>query len=151
MIYGNRLKDIRTYEGVKQTELAKVIGISNASYSEFEREKTIIPITHLINVCKYFNVSLDYIFNFTDKQKYNKINNDINTKDAGLRLKEFRKEMKITQDKLANILNTNRSVIANYERGRNLVATPFLYTICKTYKVSADYLLGLSDSPKHWE
>ena len=56
--------------------------------------------------------------------------------------------MKITQIELAKVLNTNQSVIANYERGRNYIATPFLYTISKTYHISADYLLGLIDTPK---
>ena len=68
----------------------------------------------------------------------------------GTRLKEFRKENKITQDKLASILNTNQSVIANYERGRTIIATPFLYTICKKYNISADYLLGKINTPKYF-
>ncbi len=54
----------------------------------------------------------------------------------------------MTQDKLAKILNTNQSVIANYERGRTVIATPFLYTICKKYHISADYLLGKIDEIK---
>lgn len=43
------------------------------------------------------------------------------------------------------MLNMARSALANYERGRNIIATPFLYTICTKYKVSADYLLGKID------
>ena len=61
----------------------------------------------------------------------------------------IRNKNKLTQSKLAEILNTNQSVIANYERGRTPVATPFLYTICKKYNISADYLLGKTDSPKY--
>ena len=67
----------------------------------------------------------------------------------GERLKEFRKNNKLTQSKLAVILNTTQSVIADYERGRYLIATPFLYTICKKYNISADYLLGKIDNPKY--
>ncbi len=149
MLYKDRLKDIRTYEGVMQTELVKVIGISNAAYSEFEREKTIMPIIHLINTCSYFDVSLDYIFSFTEEKTYKNINKNIDVKEAGKRLKEFRKENKLTQIDLKKFLNTTQSAISNYERGRNLIATPFLYTICKKYKISADYLVGRIDSPKY--
>lgn len=67
----------------------------------------------------------------------------------GYRLKNIRKENKLTQDKLAKKLNTNQSVIANYERGRTIISTSFLYTICKEYKVSADYLLGKTNEPKN--
>ena len=61
----------------------------------------------------------------------------------------IRNKNMLTQSKLAEILNTNQSVIANYERGRTPVVPPFLYAICKKYNISADYLLGKSDSPKY--
>ena len=41
--------------------------------------------------------------------------------------------------------------ITEYERGTNIIATPFLYEICKTYLISADYLLGKTDSPKYYK
>ena len=86
---------------------------------------------------------------FNKHKIYDLLINDINNIKAGQRLKEFRKDNKITQLKLAQILNTNQSVIANYERGRTVIATPFLYSICKKYNISADYLLGKIDSPKY--
>ena len=42
-----------------------------------------------------------------------------------------------------------RSALANYERGRNVIATSFLYTICTRYNISADYLLGKINNPKY--
>ncbi len=47
------------------------------------------------------------------------------------------------------MLNTVHPVITNYENGKHLIATPFLYTICSKYNISADYLLGKIDSPKY--
>ena len=64
------------------------------------------------------------------------------------RLKDWRKKQKLTQTKLANALNTFHTVIVDYEHGKNLIATPFLYTICKKYHVSADYLLGKTNEPQ---
>ncbi|MCI9281068.1 MAG: helix-turn-helix transcriptional regulator [Bacilli bacterium] len=52
------------------------------------------------------------------------------------------------QEKLANEINTNKSVICSYEKGKRIIPTPFLYEICKKYNISADYLLGKIDSPK---
>ena len=44
------------------------------------------------------------------------------------RLKEFRKENKITQNKLSELLKTSQSTIADYERGKNYLPTPlFIY------------------------
>ena len=63
----------------------------------------------------------------------------------GKRLKEFRNKNKLTQKVLASILGTSQSTIAEYERGTNIIATAFLYSICSKYHISADYLLGKTD------
>ena len=83
-----------------------------------------------------------------DNKSYSTYVDNIDKIKAGNRLKEFRKEHKFSREKLANILNTTYSNIAFYEMGRNLIATPFLYTICKKYNISADYLMGRIDNPK---
>ena len=150
MIYGLNLKKIRESKNLTQNDLAKILSIGRPTYTEYEDEYIIIPLKHLNTLCNYFNVSLDYIFSFTNIVKYENSIKEIDTKLAGIRLKEFRKKHKITQDKLATILNTIQSVIANYERGRTIISTPFLYTICKKYGVSADYLLGKIDNPKYF-
>ena len=92
---------------------------------------------------------MDYLFEFTSISFYKNSKEKINKVLSGERLRNFRKDNKITQDKLAAVLNVSRSTIAEYERGTNLIATPFLYTICKKYNISADYLLGKIDSPKY--
>ena len=102
-------------------------------------------------MCNYYDVSFDYIFDFTDKRNYKKLEcSEIDLIKAGLRLKEFRKETKKTLSSLAKELNCSYSTIAGYEKGRYLIATPFLYTICKKYHISADYLLGKIDQPKYF-
>ena len=111
----------------------------------------------LMEICnemeiRYFPFFLGFnsvTFDFTEEKKYNSINNKLDKIKSGIRLKELRKELKLTQLKLATILNTTQSVIADYEKGRYLIATPFLYTICQKYHISADYLLGKIDSPKY--
>ena len=141
-----RIKELRERIGITQQDIADILKIQNTTYCNYENEKETIPIKHLITLSKYFNVSIDYLFGLTDIKQYQSTNLKI---EKNNRLKEFRKENKLTQEKLANILNTSRSVIADYERGRYLIATPFLYTICKKYNISADYLLGLTDNPQY--
>lgn len=149
MIYKNILKSLRENNELSQSKMGAIIGVDNKAYQHFESEYTIIPLKHLITYASYFNVSIDYFFEFTLTRNYSNINKNIDLKLIGNRLKEFRKDNKLTQDKLANVLKVNRSTISKYEKGINLIATPFLYTICKKYKISADYLLGKIDSPKY--
>ena len=93
--------------------------------------------------------SLHRFFSFTNTKQYKDYNKDLNIDLFKLRLKEFRKENKLTQVNLANELNTVQQVISNYEKGKHIIATPFLYEICKKYKISADYLIGKIDEPKY--
>ena len=149
MIYEKNLKQIRCKYNKLQKDMGAILGVSEHTYSHYESGDATIPIKHLITVCKHFNVSLDFLFNFSEYKNCNFSNKEFNLKLSGKRLKEFRKENKLTQGKLAEFLNTTTSVISGYEIGRYLIATPFLYTICKNYNISADYLLGFVDEPKY--
>ena len=142
-----RLKSLREEKNLRIHDISKFLGIDKDLYGKYERQNVIIPIKHLINVCEYFNVSIDYIFSFNDS-KYYKDSTTINIELMSKRLKEIRKEMHLTQEKLANEINTNKSVICSYEKGKRIIPTPFLYEICKKYNISADYLLGKIDEPK---
>ena len=149
MIYTPKLKELREEKNIHQLELSKILNIDNSVYAKYEKEYEIIPIKHLNTLCNYFNVSFDYVFEFTDKLNYKKSIKEIDSIKSGNRLKEFRKEIKKTQSSLAKELNCSYGTIAGYEIGRYLIATPFLYTICKKYNISADYLLGKIDEPKY--
>ena len=149
MIYSERLKELREKNNLTQEKTRQIINVSKQAYNHFEKEYTIIPIKHLIILCNYFNVSLDYIFHFTDLKNYENNHKDINLEIVSKRLKEFRKENNLTQEKLSLLLNVVKGTIGNYESARALIATPFLYEICKKYNISADYLLGKTDEPKY--
>lgn len=64
---------------------------------------------------------------------------------------EFSKRLKeeliwkgITQKKLAEMLNIERTNISNWISGRNLPSLEIFYRVCLILEESADYLLGLS-------
>ncbi len=149
MEFETRLRKLRIEKNITQEELANAIDISRVQYNQYENNYYNIPIKHLIALSEYYNVSIDYIVKLNDTKTYKNFRKGFNNIESGRRLKEFRKEKKLTQVKLASILNTTFSNLAFYEKGRNLIATPFLYEICKKYNISADYLLGKIDEPKY--
>jgi len=151
MLYSNNLKYLREEKEIKQEELAKYLNITQSVYSHYETEYYIIPIKYLNSICNYFNVSLDYILGFTNLKSYQNSKSEINKNIIGSRLKEFRKKENLTQDSLGKILNTSKSLICDYEKGRAIIATPFLYTICNKYNISADYILGKIDNPIYYK
>ena len=149
MDYTKRLKLIRENKNLTQKDIANILEITRGLYAQYEIADKIIPISHLNTISNYFNISIDYLLDLNSKQKYPKSKKEIDIEKFSIRLKEFRKENKLTQEKLAKNLNTSHSVISSYESGKTLILTSFLYTICKKYNISADYLLGKIDEPKY--
>ncbi len=62
-----------------------------------------------------------------------------------LRLKELRKENRITQAEMAKILNIKQQSYARYENNTSEPSYEMLVKISKIFSVSCDYLLGNED------
>ena len=65
----------------------------------------------------------------------------------GRRLAEVRKLNHETQSDLGKIIDTGKSTISEMEHGLKTTTAEKIALICEHYKVSSDYLLGLSDDP----
>lgn len=61
-------------------------------------------------------------------------------------LKKARKNKKLSQEEVANILNIARSNISKYENGNLEPTIQTLKELCQLYEVSADDLLELNDN-----
>lgn len=144
-----RIKELRIEHNLTQKNISEILNVSRSVYNLWELEIETIPRERLLDLCKYYNVSLDYVFGFTNKKLYNNCNYNINKSVIGLRFKDFRKENKLTLTLLANILDTSPSTLHAYENTKNIIPVFFLYIICFKYRISADYLLGKVDSPKY--
>ena len=66
----------------------------------------------------------------------------------GQRLYEMRKKNHETQTDLGNVLGLAKSRVSEIESGKNTTTAEKIALICEHYKISADYLLGLSDDPE---
>ncbi len=66
----------------------------------------------------------------------------------GQRILEQRKKHGETQKALAELLGIGDTQIIGIEHGRTTTSAERIALICQHYKVSADYLLGLTDDPE---
>ena len=57
------------------------------------------------------------------------------------KLRGLREDNELTQQQVAEILETSQTMYARYERGANEMPIRHLVTLCKFYNVSADYFL----------
>ena len=67
-----RLKDLREDHDLYQKDVAKLLGISQQYYSEYEKGKRTIPIQHLITLAKFYGTSIDYIVGLTNDNNLKK-------------------------------------------------------------------------------
>lgn len=137
-----RIKELRENKELTQRDLAKLLNISKSTYNRWEIGDVFIPLKHLNSLCNFYNVSMDYIINLTDKKNYENINSNFSKKMIGSRLLTFRKEVGLSQNKLAKILNTSHSTISAYENGKTYLLTVFAYQIVIKYNISLDWLCG---------
>ena len=63
-------------------------------------------------------------------------------------LRDLREDHDKTQQEMADILGTSQTMYARYERGASELPLHHLITLCRYYRVSADYILGLAEDPK---
>lgn len=64
------------------------------------------------------------------------------------RLKKIRKSKNLTQEQIANILDTTKQQYYLYEKGKRQLKAEQIQIICKTLNISADYLLCLIDKER---
>ncbi len=71
-----RLKDLREDLDLRQTDVAKFLGMNQQQYSRYETGKQTITTELLVKLASYYHSSTDYILGLTDVRKpYPKISN----------------------------------------------------------------------------
>lgn len=76
MYYTERLQWVRDCKNITQKELAKFLGIKQQQYSRYEKGINIMPITYLPKICKYLDISADYLLGLTDEMTSYKAKNN---------------------------------------------------------------------------
>ena len=72
---------------------------------------------------------------------------DLNYEEIGKRIKIKRKEMKLTQEKLSEIIDVSPSYISEIERGSSICSLATITNIADTLNTSLDYLvLGITEN-----
>lgn len=61
MNYVKRIRDIREDKDLKQSDIAKILGIKQQQYSRIETGERELHIDQLIKLCQFYKLSADYI------------------------------------------------------------------------------------------
>jgi len=62
------------------------------------------------------------------------------------RLRGLREDRDLKQKDIAEVLGTTQQVYSRYENGENEIPVRHIIALARFYKVSADYILGLTNN-----
>ena len=66
-----RIRDLREDKGLNQTQIARILSMSQTGYSKYETGENDIPTQVLIKLARFYNTSIDYLLGETnDSKKY---------------------------------------------------------------------------------
>lgn len=72
MTFGERLKNLRESEGLKQTELAEKLNLTSAALSQYEKGVREPNSEMLKKIADYFDVSTDFLLGRINERNINK-------------------------------------------------------------------------------
>ena len=64
-----RIRDLREDRDLNQTQVAKMLDMSQTGYSKYETGENDIPTAVLIKLAQFYNTSIDYLLGETDIPK----------------------------------------------------------------------------------
>ena len=64
-----RIRDLRTDRDLNQTQVAKLLGMSQTGYSKYETGENDVPTQVLIRLARFYDTSVDYLLGETNERR----------------------------------------------------------------------------------
>ena len=69
MDYRTRIRNVREDRDLTQAEVGKLLNKSQQGYNHIEAGRAELKIEDLAKLCKFYNLSADYLIGITDEEK----------------------------------------------------------------------------------
>lgn len=138
----SRLKEIREDHDETQQNIANILQVKRGTYASWECGSDIIPLKKLFQFANHYNASIDYILNLSNNNIKIASNTNLDINIISRNLREIRHNQKISQCKIAENIGINQSTWWAYEKGKTLITTLNLMTLCKRFNYSMDWILN---------
>lgn len=141
-----RLKTIRRINDYTQNDIAKLLNVTQRTYSKYETGELSIKINQLVILSNFYKVSTDYLLGLKEKDdiifKPKIYEENVLIKN----LKYLRYEHDYSQKRLSELINCSASLISMTERQESTIQIDMLVALAKLYNKSIDYLLFSKDN-----
>lgn len=149
------IRTLRTDRTNTQREIAALIGCSRVSYIDYECGRKLLPLRGVMILADYYSVSSDFILGLSLKENpYPSLKEAAGKSFANICeeypvnriIKDIRCRRDLTQRQVADCIGCTQAGYSGYESGRRSIPVDVIVQLSGFYKVSTDYLLGLTYS-----
>lgn len=148
-MFGKRIIELRKENGMTQTDLANLIGISRSALSLYEIEKREPDIKILDKLASLFNVQVDYLIGRSDirfpeedlEWRYPHVNNRL-----GEILHNYYSQNSLSENNFAEQLDISLELLTQLESGTHNPSLKLLKKISDVTGYDIDFLTGAKDS-----
>ncbi len=67
-----KLRGLREDHDLTQAQIAEILGTSQTMYARYERGANEMPLRHLVTLCRFYNISADYLLDTTPSNRKNR-------------------------------------------------------------------------------
>lgn len=67
--YRDRMRALREDRDLTQSELGRILNKSQQGYNHIETGRAELKIDDLVRLCRFYNLSADYIIGLTDRKR----------------------------------------------------------------------------------
>ena len=142
-----RFIEIRKYYGLSQSQLAKKINKSPGFISDIETGKSDISKNTINAICSTFMINENWLVKGEgDMFETGQVVAKVDKENIGLRIKQIRKQEKLTQQEFADIIGYSKRQVHCVESRKSNASDAFIRKVSSCFDVSYDWLLtGVGD------
>lgn len=140
-IIGERLRELRTEQGLTQTDLASKVGVTTTIISNIERGYSGAKSSIIDSLAEYFNVPTDYLLGRTSVRFKSSRKSTVFSE----RLKRLMDTNHISADDLAEAAGTSNDELQSILSGDTQPGIATMAKISTAIGTTVDYLIGATE------
>ena len=138
---------LRKSRNISQAQMARTLNIAPQLMSLYERGVNKLPLSHLIAICRAYQVSPDELLGLQqiDDSWLNNTEGLRLGKSVSDNIYQLRKYRGMSQAELGRLLGLSTMTVLCYEQGKHKLPIPVFCAMCELFGVRPVSFLGMTD------
>lgn len=143
---GEFIKTRRVILKLTQAELSNFLHITPQCLSNYENDKTKIPLSIIIDLCYYLKISINDFFNQNISNEEVTLDlNNYNIDNIYKNLAYYREKSKLTLKELSKKIKISIQRLSDFELGKALPSIEEFITLCNFYNLNYEELFLINN------